>query len=56
MYSVEQTWKSMSESCNFDLEAAGIYRQGDTHAFISKVPDKLGGHKHAMLLFEIVLI
>lgn len=27
----------MSESCNCVLEAVGIYRQGDTHAFISEV-------------------
>lgn len=46
----------MSESCNCVLEAAGIYRQGDTHAFISEVPDLLGRHKHAMVLFEIVLV
>lgn len=31
----------MSESCNCGLEATGIYKQGDTYVFISKVPNKL---------------
>lgn len=31
----------MSESYNCGLEAIGIYKQGDTYAFNSKVPNKL---------------
>lgn len=41
MYCQAELEIGVSESCSSGLEALGVYKQGNTYVFISKVPNKL---------------